>query len=67
MKLIVDLPEKLINEIRQKVENGTFSSISSFILAGVENQLILESEETNFIDNMESRSNKNVIESHWNF
>jgi len=42
MKIIADLPEYLVQDIRQLIKDGKYSSISSFFMTSVENQLSLE-------------------------
>ena len=42
MKIIADLPEKLISQVRDLIYRGRYSSISSFLLTATENQLALE-------------------------
>jgi len=43
MKIISDLPNYILNEIRKLVEEGKYQSISNFLLVAAENQLTLES------------------------
>jgi hypothetical protein len=51
MKIISSLPDYLLNNIRELVEEGKYQSISAFLLIAVENQLTLESEKpTNMLD-----------------
>lgn len=42
MKIITDLPEHLVSNIRDLVYDGKYSSISKFLLIAAENQLTLE-------------------------
>jgi len=42
MRAIIELPEYLAREARKLIDEGRYSDLSSFIVASVENQLILE-------------------------
>jgi len=42
MRAIIELPEYLAREARKLIDEGRYSNLSSFIVASVENQLILE-------------------------
>lgn len=42
MRIISEIPEYIVNEIRAHIIKGRYSSIEAFILAAVENQLALE-------------------------
>jgi len=45
MKIICDLPNYLLSDIRKLIENGKYSSFADFVLIASENQLSLELEE----------------------
>lgn len=42
MRLIIDIPEYLVREARNLIAEGRYSSLSSYILTSVENQLMLD-------------------------
>jgi hypothetical protein len=45
MRLIVDIPEYLVNKARKWVEEGRYGSLSSVIVTSLENQLMLDKED----------------------
>jgi len=42
MKIIVELPEYLVRQVRELLSEGRYGDISSFVTASVENQLVLD-------------------------
>lgn len=56
MKIICDLPEHQVNDIRRLINDGKYSSLDTFINIAVENQLNLELDELG--NNFELKSTK---------
>lgn len=42
MRVVADVPEYLVERVRQLVAKGTYGSLSSFVVASIESQLTLE-------------------------
>lgn len=62
MRIIIELPEYLIREVRKLIDEGRYSDISSFVVASVENQVTLEKSDiepgTLLVEQVQGRTGK---------
>ena len=45
MKVLIDISQSLYNRVKDSIDAGEYESVSAFVVAAIENQLLLEKKE----------------------